>query len=115
MSSSQAITRRSLVRRITFSIPQETNSCSDKGRKKIDQIENELKRLTKLASYDHVQRVFAAQMTGTRSNQPARLVILMEKRPPLTLRDVLQECDGLREERIIVSWSASRTLGWMMT
>ncbi|KAL5519904.1 hypothetical protein ACEPAG_1564 [Sanghuangporus baumii] len=70
------------------------------GRKKIDQVENELKRLTRLASYDHVQRVFAAQMTGTRSNQPARLVILTEKRPSLTLQDVLRECDGLREDRI---------------
>lgn len=72
------------------------------GKKKIDQVENELKRLTKLGSYQHVQRVYAVQMTGVRSSQAPRLVILTEKRPSLTLKDVLQDCDGLREDRIKV-------------
>ncbi|EJC97866.1 uncharacterized protein FOMMEDRAFT_143407 [Fomitiporia mediterranea MF3/22] len=70
------------------------------GRKKIDQVENEARRLTRLASYDHVQRVLAVQSNGTRTSQPTRISILVEKKPSLTLKDVLLECDGLREERI---------------
>lgn len=72
------------------------------GRKKIDQVVNEFKRLTRLKSNDFIQGVFAVQMTGARSNQACRLAILTEKRPPLTLRDVLQDCDGLREDRVTV-------------
>ncbi|KAI5119391.1 hypothetical protein M0805_005934 [Coniferiporia weirii] len=73
---------------------------TQQGRKKIDQVENEIRRLTKLDCYDHILRVFAVQLTSTRSNVPARLAILMEKRPSLTLRDLLHDCDGLKEDRV---------------
>ena len=51
------------------------------GRKKIDQVENEIRRLTKLADYDHVQRVFTVQSNNAKSDQTPRLTILMEKKP----------------------------------
>ena len=61
------------------------------GRKKIDQVENEIRRLTKLADYDHVQRVFTVQSNNAKSDQTPRLTILMEKKPSFTLLDLLQD------------------------
>lgn len=72
------------------------------GRKKIDQLVNEIKRLTKLQSYEHVQRVFAVQVSKPTSIDSIRIVILMEKRPSMTVKDLLQDCDGLREDRVKV-------------
>ncbi|KAH8114389.1 kinase-like domain-containing protein [Phellopilus nigrolimitatus] len=69
------------------------------GKKKMDQVANELTRLTGIND-DLVLRVFLAQLTVSKSDESSRLIILMEKRPSLTLYHLLQDCDGLREDRV---------------
>ena len=89
------------------------NNCSstccsftfDSGRKKIDQVENEIRRLTRLPDYSHVHRVLSVQSNNSKPTQTPRLTILMEKKPAFTLQDLLQDCDGLREDRTKVGFS----------
>lgn len=73
------------------------------GKKKIEALAQEVKRLTTLQSYKHVQQVFAIKVSiSNNDNDPTRIAILMEKRPSMTVRDLLQDCDGLREDRVKV-------------
>lgn len=53
--------------------------------------------------HDNLLSIYAVKLTTPQSSGPPRLAILMEQRPALTLRDVLEDCEALREERATVS------------
>ena len=72
------------------------------GRKKLRQVENEIRKLMKV-KHEGVLRIYGVQLRVPRSNESSRLLVLMEKQPPMTLRDVLLDCDCLKEERASVS------------
>lgn len=72
------------------------------GKNKLKQIEEELKKLIELR-HDHLLSVFAVKLSSAYSeNGYPRLSILLEQRPSLSLRDVLEDCDFLREDRAFV-------------
>src|SRR4051812_11729929 len=67
------------------------------GRKKLNQVEQEIKNLItirhpKLLSVYAVKLVFPAQSSPL-------LMVLTEQTPALTLHDVLEDCESLREDR----------------
>ncbi|KAH9943970.1 hypothetical protein B0H21DRAFT_747282 [Amylocystis lapponica] len=64
---------------------------SNQGRKKLKQLESEIQRLTP---------VLAVKFIAPTSSTSSRLVILTEQRPAVTLDDVLEDCDWLREDRV---------------
>ncbi|KAL6299472.1 kinase-like domain-containing protein [Sparassis latifolia] len=70
------------------------------GRKKLKQLESEIQRLTSLR-HQNLLAVLAVKLTTPTSNGSPRLIILTEQRPPVTLQDVLEDCDWLREDRAI--------------
>lgn len=79
-------------------------SLKDKptGKNKLKQVEEELKKLIKIR-HDNLLSVFAAKLSSAYSeNGYPRLSILLEQRPSLSLRDVLEDCDSLREDRALV-------------
>lgn len=53
--------------------------------------------------HENLLRIYAVTLTTPKLNGPSRLHILMEQRPALSLQDVLQSCEFLREERVSVS------------
>lgn len=61
----------------------------------------EIQRLIKIDNCN-VIRIYAVQLTFPKSNGAARLAILSEKKPALTLEDLLQDCVSLRENRASV-------------
>ena len=72
------------------------------GKKKLKQIEEELKKLMKIR-HDNLLSVFAVKLSSAYSERDyPRLSILLEQRPSLSLRDVLEDCDFLREDRALV-------------
>ncbi|EJF61645.1 Serine/threonine-protein kinase [Dichomitus squalens LYAD-421 SS1] len=68
------------------------------GRKKLKQVETELQRLVTIR-HQNLLAILAAKLTTPSANSSPRLIILMEKRPSMTLYDLLEDSDGLREER----------------
>jgi len=68
------------------------------GKRKIRDLEAEIRKLTKLR-HANVLRVLGVKLVIPQSNAPPQLIILSEQAPPLTLYDVLQDCENLREER----------------
>ncbi|KAH7923751.1 Serine/threonine-protein kinase [Leucogyrophana mollusca] len=70
---------------------------SSQGKKKLKQLEGELERSITVR-HPNLLSVFAAKLSLPRSGTP-RLTILLEQRPALTLQDVLEDCECLREER----------------
>lgn len=72
------------------------------GRKKLRQVESEVRKLMKIKE-EGVLRIYGVQLRVPRSNESSRLLVLMEKQPSMTLRDVLLDCDCLKEERASVS------------
>ncbi|PCH37122.1 Serine/threonine-protein kinase [Wolfiporia cocos MD-104 SS10] len=68
------------------------------GRKKLRTLESEILRLTSLRHTNLLAVVAVKLVTPTSSGSP-RLLILTEQRPFVTLQDVLEDCDSLREER----------------
>lgn len=75
---------------------------SRSGRKKLKQVEAEIQRLTAVRHPNHTS-VFAVKLTQPNSSGPSQLMVLSEQAPALTLQDVLEDCDSLREERASVS------------
>jgi translation initiation factor 2-alpha kinase 4 len=72
------------------------------GKNKLKQIEEELKKLMKMR-HDNLLSVFAVKLSSAYSEHDyPRLSILLEQRPSLSLRDVLEDCDFLREDRALV-------------
>ncbi|TFY68401.1 hypothetical protein EVJ58_g1031 [Rhodofomes roseus] len=68
------------------------------GRKKLKQLETEIQRLTTVRHANVLSTLAVTLITPTSSGSP-RLIILTEQRPAVTLKDVLEDCDWLREER----------------
>ncbi|KAJ3727200.1 kinase-like domain-containing protein [Lentinula guzmanii] len=68
------------------------------GRKKLKQLEIEIQRLTTI-QHSNVVRTLAVKLYIPNSSLPSRLCILSEQPPALTLQDVLQDCDSIREDR----------------
>lgn len=70
------------------------------GRKKIADIERELKKLQGI-QHPNLETLFATSLDYY--NSIPRLTILLEQRSSVTLKDVLMFSDGLRQERALVS------------
>jgi eukaryotic translation initiation factor 2-alpha kinase 4 len=68
------------------------------GRKKLRNLVEEIKRLIR---FDHpnVLRVYACKLTMPNAAAPTRLAVLSEQRPSLSLVDVLEDSDTLKEEK----------------
>ena len=73
------------------------------GRKKLKQVEQEIQ---KLATVRHPKliTVFAVKLYMPHSSGPPQLTVLSEQLPALTLHDVLEESEVLREDRVSVSF-----------
>ncbi|KIK54868.1 hypothetical protein GYMLUDRAFT_206162 [Collybiopsis luxurians FD-317 M1] len=80
---------------VTFDTPYYSTT---QGRKKLKQLEAEIQHLT-IIRHENVVRTLAVKLYLPNANAPSRLSILYEKPPALTLQDVLQDCNSLREER----------------
>ncbi|CDO76045.1 hypothetical protein BN946_scf184959.g3 [Trametes cinnabarina] len=68
------------------------------GLKKLKELESEIQRLTSVR-HQNLVAILAVKLTIPRPPDNPRLVILMEQRPTLTLQDVLEDSDHLREDR----------------
>jgi len=68
------------------------------GRKKLKLVQEEVQRLIGVR-HENVIRVYAVRLTLPQSNGAPQLAILMEQKPQLTLHDLLEDCETLREER----------------
>jgi translation initiation factor 2-alpha kinase 4 len=75
------------------------------GKKKLKQIESEISKLVNVR-HPNLLCTFAVKLFTPHSDYP-RLVILSEERPPLRLRDVLEDCDTLKEDRAAVCFRSS--------
>ncbi|KAF5376991.1 hypothetical protein D9615_007308 [Tricholomella constricta] len=71
---------------------------TSQGRKKLKQVESEIQRLTTIQHPNHTS-VFAVKLTQPHSSGPSQLMVLSEQAPPLTLQDVLEDTQFLREDR----------------
>ncbi|GLB36853.1 putative anticodon binding domain of tRNAs [Lyophyllum shimeji] len=71
---------------------------TSQGRKKLKQVEAEIQRLTTIRHPNHTS-VFAVKLTQPHSSGPSQLMVLSEQAPALTLQDVLEDCQFLREDR----------------
>ncbi|KDQ55382.1 hypothetical protein JAAARDRAFT_37399 [Jaapia argillacea MUCL 33604] len=68
------------------------------GRKKLMQLESEIQQLKRIRDPNLIS-IYAVKLTFPHSSGPPRLVILAEQRSSLTLHDVLEDSDALREDR----------------
>ncbi|KAI0051565.1 Serine/threonine-protein kinase [Auriscalpium vulgare] len=73
---------------------------TSQGRKKLKQVEAEVQRLITLR-HVNLLSIHAVRLTLPQSSGPPKLSILMEQRPTLTLMDLLEDCDALREDRTL--------------
>ncbi|KAJ3758340.1 kinase-like domain-containing protein [Lentinula raphanica] len=80
---------------VTFETPYYSTT---QGRKKLKQLETEIQRLMAI-KHTNVVHILAVKLHIPTSSLASRLSILSEQPPALTLHDVLQDCDSLREER----------------
>lgn len=74
---------------------------TNQGLKKLRQVESELQRLSQIR-HSNLLAVLAAKLKAPNANSSPRLIILTEQRPSVTLHDVLEDSDHLRENRAIV-------------
>ncbi|KAF8959858.1 kinase-like domain-containing protein [Flammula alnicola] len=78
------------------------------GRKKLNQIEQEIKHLIAVR-HPKLLTVYAAKLNLPHSSGPPQLMVLTEQTPALTLHDVLEDCESFREDR------ASDYIGQILT
>ncbi|KAJ6607583.1 kinase-like domain-containing protein [Mycena sp. CBHHK59/15] len=71
---------------------------TSQGAKKLKQVESEIQRLIAVR-HPNLLSVFAVKLTFPHASGPPRLAVLYEAPPALNLRDVLEDCDSLKEER----------------
>ncbi|KAF8148631.1 kinase-like domain-containing protein [Crassisporium funariophilum] len=69
------------------------------GRKKLKQVEQEIQKLTTLR-HPKLLSVYAVKLSMPHSSGPPQLMVLTEQPPALSLHDVLEDCDALREDRV---------------
>ena len=89
------LARRHHYRYSSDSFAQENSSI---GWKKLKQVKAEIKRLMTVR-HQNLISVFAIKLNIPHSSRPPQVMVLSERSPALTLHDVLQDCDSLREER----------------
>lgn len=80
---------------VTFQSPYYT---TNQGRKKLTQIETDIQRLINV-HHSNVLDVLAVKLIKPNSSEPPQLMILSEQPPALTLWDVLEDSECLREDR----------------
>ncbi|KAH9994612.1 hypothetical protein BJV77DRAFT_1059858 [Russula vinacea] len=68
------------------------------GRKKLKLVQEEIQRLIGIRQ-GNVIRLYAVKLTLPQSSGAPQLAVLMEQKPQLTLHDLLEDCETLREER----------------
>ncbi|KAI0300075.1 hypothetical protein B0F90DRAFT_1817684 [Multifurca ochricompacta] len=68
------------------------------GRKKLKLVQDEVQRLIGIC-HENVASVYAVKLILPQSSGAPQLAVLIEQRPQLTLHDLLEDCDTLREER----------------
>ncbi|KAJ7702683.1 kinase-like domain-containing protein [Mycena rosella] len=71
---------------------------TSQGRKKLKQVEGEIRRLIAIC-HPNLLRVFAVKLTFPHASGSPRLAVLHEAPPGSSLRDVLEDCDSIKEER----------------
>ncbi|KAJ6593628.1 kinase-like domain-containing protein [Mycena capillaripes] len=71
---------------------------TSQGKKKLKQVEAEIRRLVAIC-HPNLLRIFAVKLTFPQTIGSARLAVLHESAPGLTLRDVLEDCDSIKENR----------------
>ena len=71
------------------------------GRKKLKQVEQEIQKLSTVR-HPKLITVFAVKLHIPHSNGPPQLMVLSEQLPALTLHDVLEDSEFLREDRVSV-------------
>lgn len=71
------------------------------GLKKLKELEGEIRRITTIR-HVNLLAVLGAKLIIPRAPDNPRLVILTEQRPSVTLHDVLEDTDHLREDRTTV-------------
>lgn len=71
---------------------------SSQGRKKLRHLEEEISRLVSV-KHPNVLKTLAVKLHTPHSSGPPQLLVLSEQSPSLTLKDVLDDCDILREDR----------------
>ena len=84
-----------------------THSHLLSGRKKLRGVETELLRLAAIEQ-ENLVKIYAVKVTNPSSDESSRLSILMEQRPPVSLRHVLEHCDTLNAERTSVGEKHTR-------
>lgn len=68
------------------------------GRRKLKTLADELRRLSSVR-HTNLLAVLACKLLLPNTNVAPKLYILHERRPALTLHDVLEDCESLREDR----------------
>ena len=71
------------------------------GRKKLNQVESEIRNLISIR-HPKLLSIYAVKLNMPHSSGPPQLMVLMEQAPALTMHDVLQDCESLREDRASV-------------
>ena len=71
------------------------------GRKKLKQVEQEIQRLSTV-QHPKLLTVYAVKLSIPHSSGPPQLMVLSEQLPALTLHDVLEDSECLREDRVSV-------------
>jgi translation initiation factor 2-alpha kinase 4 len=71
------------------------------GRKKLKQVELEIQKLSTVR-HPKLITVFAVKLHIPHSSGPPQLMVLSEQLPALTLHDVLEDSEFLREDRVSV-------------
>jgi translation initiation factor 2-alpha kinase 4 len=85
---------------VTFETHYYTTS---QGRKKLYQVEQEIKNLINIR-HPKLLSVYALKLVFPPNGLPI-LMVLMEQTPALTLHDVLEDCEAIREDRASVRMS----------
>jgi translation initiation factor 2-alpha kinase 4 len=75
------------------------------GKKKLYQVEHEIKNLINIR-HPKLLSVYALKLVFSPNAMPV-LMVLMEQAPPLTLHDVLEDSESIREDRASVRVSRS--------
>ena len=71
------------------------------GRKKLKALADDVRRLASVR-HTHLLGVLAAKLVLPNASAAPRLYVLHERRPAVTLQDVLEDCESLREDRASV-------------
>lgn len=77
-----------------------TYYITSQGKKKLFQVEQEIKNLINVR-HPKLLSVYAVKLVFPPNNPPL-LMVLTEQTPALTLHDVLEDCESLREDRASV-------------